>query len=193
MKHKIQFIIACIFFLFPFLAFSQNRTLSKELIKKAQQQYTNGDFENAILNYSKVIELNPNDPWWWMSRGQARFKNKDTVGSMSDLNKSIQIDSNFSYGYFQRGYIKEQIGDKVGSDWDFNKSEDLKKSFFDKGRLKLKAADFKGALNAFTIALSLHPKDIDIYFELAITERHLKDNFNADIYLKKGVEMYNEL
>jgi len=174
----------------PGFCFSQNQNLSKEILKRAEQENSNGDFEKAILDYSKVIELTPNDPWWWMARGEVRFKNKDTIGALADLNKSIQIDSGFSYGYFRRGYIKAQIGDKKGSDWDFNKSDDLKHPFFDKARLEQKGGDYKAALQNFLIALSLHPKDADIYFDLALTERALKEDFNADIYFNKATDFY---
>ena len=173
--------------------FSQSKDVSKQLLDKASREESNKDYENAILDYSKVIEISPNDPWWWMARGQARFKNKDTVGALYDLNKAVQIDTNFSYGYFQLGYAKLKSGDKEGSEWDYHKSTDLQKPFFDKARTEFKKGDFKHALKDFNIALTLHPKDADIYFEMAITERCLKDTWDCEIYLKKAIELYNGL
>jgi tetratricopeptide (TPR) repeat protein len=67
--------------------------------KRGGTFYAMQDFENAILDFSKVIELNPKDiSTIYFMRGLSKtlLKNEDKVGGCSDIKKAIELGYNVS-------------------------------------------------------------------------------------------------
>ena len=54
-----------------------------------------GDYEGAIKNYTKVIELDPDNYVAYMNRGWNKSNLGDEYAAISDYNKSIEINSNY--------------------------------------------------------------------------------------------------
>ena len=68
----------------------------EEISKKAEELntsgfffYNQGKYEDAIKDYNRAIELNPNEPFNWNNRGNS-FKNlKRYEEAIKDYNKAI--------------------------------------------------------------------------------------------------------
>jgi tetratricopeptide (TPR) repeat protein len=71
-------------------------------ISKAKLQ----DYQGAIADYFKAIELNPNYSEAYANRGISKFKLRDYRGSIVDYSKAIQLNPNYSEAYFYRGLSK---------------------------------------------------------------------------------------
>ena len=78
-----------------------------------------GDFYGAISDFTKAIEINPNDDDAFYNRGNSKSEIKDYYGSIYDYTKAIEIDSTQSDVFFNRGISKKYLGDHNGacSDW----------------------------------------------------------------------------
>lgn len=79
------------------LNFNENQT--EIYTKRGGTFYAMQDFENAILDFSKVIELNPKDiSTIYFMRGLSKtlLKNEDKLGGCSDIKKAIELGYNVS-------------------------------------------------------------------------------------------------
>jgi len=83
------------------------------------------NFEGAILDYNKVIELDPTYNFAYYNRAEAKLGIKDYRGAIEDYSKNIEIYPNDSKAYYKRGIIKLALGDKEDGCLDLNKAKEL--------------------------------------------------------------------
>ncbi len=68
-----------------------------------------GDYYGAISDYSKAIEIDPNDSFSFFNRAWNKGKLKDYYGAISDYTKAIEINSNDQEAYYNRGIAKRNL------------------------------------------------------------------------------------
>ena len=90
--------------------------------KRAYDKANRGDHYGAISDYTKAIEIDPNDLDAYINRGISKRKLKDYYGAISDYTKAIEIDPNYKSAYKNRGISKENIGDLQGACFDWRKT-----------------------------------------------------------------------
>ena len=74
-----------------------------------------GDYKGALQDYTKSIELEPNDAEIYSSRSILKFKLGDKRGGMQDINKVIELDPNSFSAYQTRAEAKFEFGDYNGA------------------------------------------------------------------------------
>mgnify|MGYP003333369073 CR=1 FL=1 len=75
------------------------------------------DFKGSIDDFTKAIEIDPNDDSSYKCRGLSKKSLKDFKGALDDFNKAIEINSNLVENYLNRGIIKMSLKDFKGSFW----------------------------------------------------------------------------
>ncbi len=50
------------------------------------------DYEGAIEDFNKAIELDPEDDYSFYYRSECKFQIYDYIGAIEDINKSISMD-----------------------------------------------------------------------------------------------------
>jgi len=89
------------------------------------------DYDLAIANFTKAIELNHNDATAFYNRGTSYFnqnKYDDDVNlAIADFTKAIEIDPKFADAFYNRGLAYKAIGKTTEADADFETAEELKK------------------------------------------------------------------
>ena len=83
------------------------------------------DYNGAISDYTKAIELNPNYASAYNNRGNSKDDLKDYYGAISDFNKAIELDPNYANAYKNRGISKENLGDLNNACADWKKAAEL--------------------------------------------------------------------
>tara|TARA_R110002033_G_C3894949_1_gene239250 strand:+ start:2547 stop:2792 length:246 start_codon:yes stop_codon:yes gene_type:complete len=68
--------------------------------------------KEAILDYTKAIEISPNDANAYFSRATIKFKFLDFTGGISDLNKVIEINPKSAQAYYYRGFYKNALNQR---------------------------------------------------------------------------------
>jgi tetratricopeptide (TPR) repeat protein len=101
---------------------------AEEYFKKGEAKYHQGDFNKAIVNFDKAIEINPQYLEAYYYRGSIKFFLKDYSGALIDFDKTIEIDPNDGEFYYQRALAKLLIGDKNGACLDWEKALKLNHS-----------------------------------------------------------------
>ncbi len=130
---------------------------------RAQDKFEFADYEEAILDYNKALELSPNEICLVYSmRGNAKRNLGDFDGAISDQNKALDFDPLYADGYFNRGSAKYKMG------------------------------DFAGAIEDYTQVIKINSKDSDAFFNRANIKKEIGDMRGACEDWKKGVELGDE-
>jgi len=93
------------------------QTLTEEYFKSGVEKADSGDYQGAIKDFNKAIELNPKYAGVYNNRGVA----------IEDYNKAIKINSKYAKAYFNRGLAKLVLGQKDSGCLDVYKAGELEK------------------------------------------------------------------
>ena len=130
---------------------------------RAQDKFELADYEEAILDFNKALELSPTEICLVYSmRGNAKRNLGDFDGAISDQNKALDFDPLYADGYFNRGSAKYKMG------------------------------DFAGAIEDYTQVIKINPKDPDAFFNRANIKKEIGDMRGACEDWKKGAELGDE-
>jgi tetratricopeptide (TPR) repeat protein len=80
------------------------------------------EFERAIADFSRAIELNPKGAEFYRMRAHVRSQLKDYMGTAADMTSAIEIDPNPKRDYALRGMAYEDAGDKQKAVADYERA-----------------------------------------------------------------------
>lgn len=149
------------------------------------------DFEAAIIEYSKVIEIQPKNADAYHNRGIAKAKLKDYQGAVIDFTKTIELDPNHEFGYYNRGNAKDDLNDFKSAIADYNKAIRINSSnsnyLNNRGIAKGHLGDFNGAISDYSEAIKMSPMDSTLYYNRGIAKLKLgqRDSGCKDLYKSK--------
>jgi len=92
--------------------------------KRAAGFITKGDFDSAIGDLNKAIEMGPAEPSDYISRGLVYYNKKSFDLAIADYTKAIEMKGD-SMTYLNRGFAYEQSGNVDKALADFQKAVDL--------------------------------------------------------------------
>ena len=84
-----------------------------------------GDWQGAIADYTKAIEINPYDADAYNNRGNARKNLGDKEGAIADYNKAIEINPYDAAAYGNRGLLYYELVDRQRAISDMQKAAQL--------------------------------------------------------------------
>ena len=74
------------------------------------KEWNNKNFSAAIKNYTKAIEIEPNNSFFYGKRGNCYYQFGDFYAAISDYNKSLNLNPNDKEIFLFRGLAKHKIG-----------------------------------------------------------------------------------
>lgn len=114
----IIFLISCI----------SDKEKAEKYFKQGIDKMYKHDYQLAIDNFDKAIELNPKMDKAFFYRANLRFSKGDNKGALSDYNESIRINPECAADvYFNRGLLRFAEGDKNQACEDWTKAGELGK------------------------------------------------------------------
>lgn len=93
--------------------------------KRADENNFKGEFDTALNDYNKAIELNPQDNISYLNRGRAFSGKKNYDSAIADFSKAIEINPQESMAYFNRADTFEKKGDVAQAINDYLKASEL--------------------------------------------------------------------
>ncbi len=70
-----------------------------------------GDYDRALTDHSKIIELNPQKSESYLERAQVYIVKKDYEKAVVDLSKAIELDPKCIMAYSWRSYLYQEMND----------------------------------------------------------------------------------
>ena len=158
------------------------------LYKAIAKQY-NEKNEEAIADFNKSIQLNPNNADAYIRRGKNFAELKRYKEAIADFNQALILAPTSSFAYFNRALARCELGENNGAMNDFNRvialdpENDI--TYYNRAELKAKIGDPNGAIEDYNQVITLNPTNIYTYFNRGITYQQL-NNF------KKAIDDYSK-
>lgn len=157
------------------------------------QFYTDELYVEAIEEYTKAINENPEERVAWYNRALCRIKMEDVPAAIVDLNEMIVLFPGFVSAYYLRGTLHYDTSDWKHAKIDFSKIIDIRENdaliYRKRGTTRYQLKDRSGALNDYNRAIELNPNDPIAFHDRGITREYLGDKKGA----KMDYEMAKEL
>ena len=84
-------------------------TNAANYISRGMARTSRKDYEEAIQDFTKSIELDPKDPTAYSGRGLAFQKKNDLINAQKDFNEAIRLDPKLASAYRNRGENLRQL------------------------------------------------------------------------------------
>src|SRR5690606_36949915 len=101
-----------------------------------------GDMDNAIADYEKAVELQPEHSRAWLSLSRLRQRKEDQQGAVRDATRAIEEAPGFAEALAFRGYCLSQLDDFAAAEEDLRVAIELEpewaSSWSIQGDLKLR-------------------------------------------------------
>jgi tetratricopeptide (TPR) repeat protein len=206
MHRKFTFVFLMIFTVFS----SHSQPPTEEKMNIARTHFNNGvkmgideDFEQAIEEFEKAIELNPLFAEAFLYKGLAEIELQNFDQAIKDFTITIELDPAFSdQAHYFRGLTRYFKNENQSAIDDFTVAIRMNPdfvSFYQRGKANLKLKEFRRALQDFDIALRLKEdfyeanlyRGINLYYlemyeaalqDLDIATRQLPHNADGHYY-----------
>lgn len=93
--------------------------------RRANASVANGEFDSAIADYSKVIEMKSADATTYLNRGFSHFNKKNIELAIADYDKAIEINPKELMAYLKRAQANEETGKIETAIADYQKALEL--------------------------------------------------------------------
>jgi len=156
-----------------------------------------GDWDGAIADYRKAMELKPDDPAIHLNCARAQQAKGDLAGALTNLDQTIGLKPGDAYAHVLRGTLKETRGDLAGALADYNGAIDelhfeVDFAYSNRGHAKAGLGDFPGAADDYGRAVALRADNVNAWLGRAGARQALgdypraQDDFSRAIGLKPG-------
>ena len=147
---------------------------------------------DALGDYNRANELNPNDAATYNNRGVTKLDLNDTSGAISDFNRSISIDPNRASAYYHRGNAKVARQPKDALN-DFNRAisldPQLARAYFSRGTLKAKLGDRQGEVADFNRTIAIDPNYTAAHEQLGFIKSNTGDFKGAIVSFDRAIAL----
>lgn len=158
---------------------------------KAEQLFERGfhksrlmsEYDEAIQDFSDVIELRPDyaDAYHW--RGRAKWNKDDNKGALEDLRIAARLDPNNRQIHLIRSAIAEIEGNStyamLEAEHEVLLNPHLDESYIRRGRVRADQGDYDGAIADFNEAIRLNPLHSIAYNNRALANYDKKEYVSA--------------
>jgi len=176
---------------------SYNKTIKElteiEWIENGGAYYISGNYKDAIVSFSKAIELNPKDAEHYVTRGVAYHALGNYTQAINDYSEAVKINPRNAHAYYNRALAYDGLGDNRQALRDYNKAIQLNPRnpdyYVNRGIILMALDNYRQAMKDFDIAIEIDPQDAIAYHNRGINNASL-GNFNQAIEdFDKAIEL----
>ena len=128
-------------------------------LNRGDDKYSLGDYQGAIADYDKAIELNPNNADTYFYLGYAKSNLGEYQAAITDYDKAIELNPNDAFTYHCRGQAKSKLGNKQEAIVDLTIASELSYQQDE---------------------MDLYDRTIDLITDIYISQGNIKSNLGED-------------
>ncbi|MAX81496.1 MAG: hypothetical protein CL843_15150 [Crocinitomicaceae bacterium] len=151
------------------------------------------EFEKAILDLSKAIEIDPNNALAYHNRGNVYYHLKEFEKAIQDYNKAIEIDPNDASAYYNRGVSYSDLKEFEKAIQDYSKAMEINPNdasvYYNRGNAYYHLNEFEKAIQDYSKAMEIDPNDVRAYHNRGNVYSLLKEFEKAIQDLNKAMEI----
>jgi len=122
-----------------------------------------GQYDEAISNYTKALEINPRDADAYYNRGVVYNRKGQSDEAISDFTKALEINPRDAHAYYNRGIVYNRKSQSDEAISDFTKALEINPRYAEAYKSRGSTYDDKGqydeAISDYTKALEIDPRD----------------------------------
>ena len=122
-----------------------------------------GDYDGAIADFSRAIEIEPDNVMAFVNRAVCKQDKEDHHGAISDWDRALELKPDDGGWYVNRGIVKEVIGDYDGALSDYNRAAEVEPNYevayIARAYVKMRQGDYEGAIADYTRVIELWPNN----------------------------------
>jgi len=124
--------------------------------------YKQGQFDQAMADFNKAIELNPIFPQAFLDRGSIYMQQGRIPQAMADFSQAIAINPKYLEAYNNRSYFYTLTGHLTQALSDLDKiieiNPNYEGAYFNRGNIYFRLNDLDKAIADYTQAITLNPR-----------------------------------
>ncbi len=128
---------------------SPGKNTAADYVDSGVAHYNSGEYEKAIDEYNRAIELNPNYAPAYNNRGLAYYDQGMYSSAIADYTRAIQLSPNDTIAYYNRG----------------NTYYDRENAYTDQGNYNLAIADYTRAIQLDPNHVNSHQNLGNVYYD----------------------------
>ncbi len=181
----------------------QNKSISEEA--SADEFYEKGiactdadEWERAIAEFDKAIELNPHKAVYYSVRGASHDTLERLDDAVFDYTRALEIDAALSSAYHNRGmaYMDLELYDLAISDFDtyfelnsIEADSGFADAYLQRGSAYFNLDRFEEAQLDYSKVIAIEPTNKDAYYFRGMARCNLGDFSGAVVDYSKGIEL----
>ena len=178
---------------YKFIPAKEEPLNAEEYLGKGLGWYELKDYQKAIQNYDKALELAPRNINLYYNRGIVKGKLQDYPRAIQDYDKAIELDHKNISAYINRGIAKSNLRDYTGAISDYNKAIELDPqnaaAYNNRGNAKKNLGDYTAAIEDYNKAIMLEPKYANAYNNRGVSKKNAKNYASAITDYDKAIEL----
>jgi tetratricopeptide (TPR) repeat protein len=139
-----------------------------------------GEYDVALQDYNRALELNPGDASGFHNRAVTHFHLGDHQAAIADYTQAIHIEPDLTIAYFNRAISHSSLGDHQAAVADYTEAirikPDYAEAYFNRAAAYKDLGDQSAAIADYTQAVRIKPDYADAYFNRAIAHSNLGDD-----------------
>ncbi|HPJ82539.1 MAG: tetratricopeptide repeat protein [Bacteroidales bacterium] len=155
----------------------------QQFFYRGQHLLFEGRYQQAIDNFNKLIQLDPNLHEAYFFRGIGKYNLGDFLGARADFDKALSIHPIFTLAYHYRAITNSRLGDYENALADLQEAIDLRPGYnglyFSRGVTYLLSQQFKLAEEDFNRFIRHEPRVSEAYLNRGACYLYLKDTVKA--------------
>jgi len=136
-------------------------------------------YKQAIAYLDSAIKVNGKEADYWMNRGIVKQYSRDTLGAIQDYKQALQLNVDHELAAHNLAVLSGYQGNQKEAERllseTIEKNPTIPYPYEERGYIRMKAKNWKGALADFNMAISLAPGEPDNWLNRGITKEKLKN------------------
>ena len=166
---------------------------ARALAARADARVEARDFDGAIADATRAIELDPRSALAWTIRGAARSWKGDVDGSLADASRAVELDPRSARAWTQRGIARRKKGSVQDAFDDESKAIELDPTFVDawveRAAARGARQDLDGVIADESKAIELDPRRVVAWADRALARRRKGDLDGAIADASRAIEL----